>query len=246
MESPQEIKKSKNNRGCTFLLIRVGIGVAGIFLLDYITSLAFQSAYPADAITTDLVPFQNHYLAKTDAFVTSEGMSTEFSDDPGAAARFLGLCILPFIGTMVLATILYIVPFTRKLVDYTWHIMTFAFVLLMIFAMFFPPVMTTFDRERKVMIVHRNSWMLNPTKTEIPFDQITSFTSEIDEVHSDSHVEIDYADLYANTTSYGKVFIGENQVGSHATTSEDVMLDKDRKMETEKALKALRSLVGID
>jgi hypothetical protein len=46
-------------------------------------------------------------------------MTNEFNDDPGAASRFLSLCIIPIVAVILLTVVFFIIPFTRKLTDYS-------------------------------------------------------------------------------------------------------------------------------
>jgi hypothetical protein len=116
--------------------------------------------------------------------------------------------------------------------------------VLMIDAMFFPPVMTVFDRERNVMIVHRPEWIIFGTRTEIPFEQISGFSYKIENTDGvDAYEDAQYADLFANT-SQGAIFIGENQVGTSPETVETVSITGVRQREIDNAVKALQLLIG--
>ena len=239
----EQTKTNNDGKGYMHLLARGGIGVAIILLADFLTTWIFNATYSHDETTAALIPFQNSYLARTDAFITSEGVITEFTTDPGPTARFVAGCITPFISIMVLAGILYLIPFTRKLVDFTWQAIVFSLFILMLDSLFSPPVMTVFDRENKVMIVYRPQWIFFGSKTRIPFDQISGFTFEIEEADSDTNFDdVQYADLFA-TTSSGKVFIGENQVGAHPETTEKVPIVQARRVEIERALDTLKRLI---
>jgi hypothetical protein len=246
METPTEKSKTaKDQGGCSFWLIRLGIGLGIVLLTDYLLGFIFNATYPHDSATTVLIPFQNHYLASTDAYITSEGMISEFTDDPGATARFIGLCIIPFVGAFLLSVVLYLIPFTREVVlPYLPHAFIFSLLMLMVYSLFYPPVMTVFDRGRKVMIIHRPAWMFFGTKTEIPFDQISSISYEYLDTDGNDHYEaVQYANLFANTAS-GKIFIGDNQVGAHAESNEKVPILRVRKRETEAAVEALQLIIG--
>jgi hypothetical protein len=248
-QEPEETMSAKSTKGggCTSFLVRAGIGLAIIFLVDYLVALIFESAWPHDTVTSALIPFQNHYLATTDAFVTNEGLISEFTNDPGATARFLGLVIIPFVAMLLLSVVLYLIPFTNKLLPYIVPAFFVSLFVLMIYCMFFPPVMTVFDRERKVMIVHRPEWMFFGTKTEIPFEQISGFTYEIETTDGNNHYEdVQYADLFATTTN-GKVFIGANQVGAHTSTHDEpqnIPIFKETRQEIERTVEALQLLIG--
>jgi hypothetical protein len=243
MITPKAEPRKKEQNGCVFLLIRLGIGIAVIFVIDYVVSYAFQSAYPHDSTTTALIPFQNHYLTTTDAFVTSEALTSEFTGDVGITARFLALVIIPFIAILLLTVVLYIIPFTKKLTDYAWHALLFSFFMLMMYTMFFPPVMTVFDRERKVMVVSKAEWWFFSTKTEIPFDQISGFSYKVHVDDGTTHEDVQYADLFAATSS-GEVFIGENQIASYVETADTIPVTRARRREIEAAMQALRVLIG--
>ena len=138
MESPQK-PEAKKTMGCASGLLRLAAIVLGLFVFEYVLSRTFHAINPADELTRTFIPYQNNYLAFTDAFITSEGMTSEFSDDTSATVRFLGNFILAFIGMIVITVALYIIPHTRKLMDYLWYglYLPVVFVVL-IYSFFFP------------------------------------------------------------------------------------------------------------
>lgn len=245
-KEPADTKDQKKKSGCTPFLIRLAIGIAIVFALDFLISWIFRSSYPSDQITAALVPFQNGYLAPTDAYITAEGATSEFTTDIGAAGRFLGLCVIPFVGILILSAILYAIPPTRKLIDYTVHAMIVAWLILLVDAMFVPPIKTVFDRERKVMIIHKSEWMISGTTVEIPFSQVSDVGYEIHESSGMGHYDdVDYADIYVKTPT-GKTVIGENQVGAHASTADKVPIAKERQQEIDQAIAAILAILGKD
>lgn len=239
-----EAKSDNKQYGCTELIIRVVIAIIAVLVIDYGVALIFHRAYPHDEMTTALKPFQNNYLAQTSAFITSEGQTSEFTDDPSPTSRFWGLAIVIMVGVFMLFAILYAIPFTRKAINYTWHGLFLALFVWMVDAMFFPPVMTVFDRDNKVMIIHQPSMFFFGTKTEVPFEQISGFTYEPHFIDGFDHYDdVLYADLFANTND-GKVFIGDNQIGVHSQIDAEAPLSDERQAEIDGALKALHQLIG--
>jgi hypothetical protein len=242
MESPKPAVKKQY--GCTEILVRLAIGVAIILAIDYAVTFTFHWIYPPNEITKDLIPLQNGYLARTDAFVTSEGMASQFNDDPGATTRFLSLCIIPVVGIFLLSVVLYLIPFTRKLLDYMGHAILFCFAVLMFDSLFIPPTMTVFDRMRNVMVIHRPEWIFFGTETEIPFEKISGFSYEIvGDPGLDVRDDIGYAHVYAETTD-GKIFIGEDQMSMYAQDSEAIPVPREKRLGVEAAVRALHKLIG--
>ncbi len=225
------------------IIARVAAVVISVLAIDYLVTWIFTMRYPHDEITSALIPFQNHYLATTDAFLASEGVVTEFSIDPGVTTRFLSMSILPCVGLFVLGIIVAFVPFFMKLLNYFWYAIGVALLAVMIQSMFLPPVKTVFDRERKVMVVQHRDWGFLQTAKEVPFEQITGFTYEIERTNSNHvHEDIAYADLYA-TTAAGKIFIGENQLAQYSeanTYSPSAAMVR----EIESTTRALTRLIG--
>lgn len=242
MESPQPEKKKQY--GCMELITRVVLGIGIIILIDYISAWIFKKTVPYDDITTALVPFQNNYLAFTDAFVTDEFGVSEFSYDPGPATRFFGLFIFVLVGSFVLALLLYIPKITRDLLDYYWYFVLFCLALAMIHSTFYPSTMTVFDRERKMMVIHKTEWMFFGKKTEFSFDQIDSITYEIHRSDGNDHyTDVEYSDLFAIMKDGNRVFIGESQIGEHKAT-EDPVIFKGSIKESKDAVAALTKLIG--
>lgn len=242
MEAPHPENK-KEQYGCMDIIIRVVAGISIIILIDYISAWIFRKAVPHDEITSALIPFQNNYIAATNAFVTDEFGVSEFSYDPGPATRFFSVFLLVLIGSFILALFLYIPKFTRHLLDYYWYFVLFCFAIAMIQATFYPSQMTVFDRERKMMVIHKPQWIFFGGKTEIPFDQIKNFTYEIHRSDgNDHHWDVEYSDLFAITLNGDRIFIGENQIGEHKAT-EDPVIFKGSIKQSEDAVASLARLI---
>ncbi|HZY82237.1 MAG TPA: hypothetical protein VFE50_22080 [Cyclobacteriaceae bacterium] len=242
MESPKPAAKDKG--GCAPLLIRVAIGVAVILAIDYGVTKFFESKYPHDIYTNPLIPFENYYLAPTDAFLASEGVTSEFTDDVGVTARFFVLMILPTACMVIIAIVLFIIPFTKKLLDYFWYAFGAVAILILIQSFFIPPVLTIFDRDKKVMTVYKHEWMMVASKTEIPFEKISDFTSETHFVSGFGHYDdIRYVDLFAIVDGE-RIFIADNQVGSGRSLDENAPLLKWQQQELDAAILALKIMIG--
>ena len=107
-------ESKKKGRGCTYLLVILTLTVAAIFLSEFLISFLFSKVFPRDVLTETFIPFQNHYLAFTDAYLTSEGMTSSFSNDLSASGRFLGFCLVPIFCLFFVSLILAFIPFTKK------------------------------------------------------------------------------------------------------------------------------------
>lgn len=241
MEPP---KPEKKQYGCMAIIWRVVFAIAIIALVDYLSAWIFRMIIPYDNLTTTLIPFQNGYLARTDAFLTTEFNVIEFSTNPGPAGRFLSLCIFVVVASFFIGLILAFIPFLKSLLDYYWYVVSACFLLLMIKVTFYPSLMTVFDRDNRIMTIHKPEWIFFGTKSQTSFDQISGFTYQVHRTSGVDHYEdLEYADILAITVKGDSLVIGENQVGVYENGVTRGVIDKEND-EAAEAVKALTKLIG--
>ncbi|NOT77318.1 MAG: hypothetical protein HOP08_20540 [Cyclobacteriaceae bacterium] len=246
MEIPLVEEEKKKDSGCLLMLGKITLIIAGLFVLEYFVQWSFHREYPANELTKTFLPFQNNYLAFTDAFITSEGMTSAFSDDLSATGRLLGNGVLVIGVLAILSVIIFVIPFTKKYVDnilYWLYIPVFTVTL--IYSQFFPPVKTVFDSEHKKMLVTTYSWMFIENTIEIPYDSISDFYYSLEDVNSYSDSE--HAELAAIFAASGdqKIFIGENQTGTHAPTDSTWRIKARRQPQAKLLIESLKKITGV-
>jgi hypothetical protein len=240
-----ETEKDKSKRGCSYLAIRLGVFLIVMIGVVNVLKWVFHLIFPYTDITTHLIPFQNDYLAFTDSFITSEGMSSEFTDDMGIVGRFLGGCIPALMGGIIINVILYIIPFTRKAINYIVYILYLpAAIVVLIYAGFFPRVKSTFDVENRQLHITHHKWFFIPARKSIPFADITGYDFKFEDLSSYSHgTHGEYAIIYVITKD-GAHFIGENQIGTHSSVDDWKPVQEDHE-KIKKVIQTIEQLTGV-
>ncbi|MBL7870412.1 MAG: hypothetical protein JNM78_02285 [Cyclobacteriaceae bacterium] len=185
------------------MLIRVGTAVALLLFINFFLPFTFHVLYPTDSLTRPLIPFQNHYLAFTDAFITSDDLIIHTTPDATILTRFFSYGVLALLGVGVFMLVLVIIPITRKVLPR----LSFFFILaaglcVFIFCAFMPSIKTVFDKEGKKMVVTTYRYYIIPYSTEISFESIHSFDYRIKDYTKYStlqHAEVAW--IYANVAN---------------------------------------------
>jgi hypothetical protein len=230
------LTKERKGPGWRWLAFRIGGVLAILFLVYYATTFIFHTVYSSDETTATLVEYQNHYLAFTDAFITSEDLIVETTADPTILTRFFSQGILVFLGSGLIALLIGIIPFTRKALPYVGYFMFLPMAMLVfIHSSFFPSLKTEFDRKEKKMILTTYQYYFIPTKKEIPFEWINGFDYSFYDFTNYStrqHAEVIW--IYAFVGNQ-RVLIGGNRIGTHpaadTTWSERVELENKEKLQ---------------
>lgn len=200
-----------------WLLIRVGSVVALLLFINFSLTFTFHILYPSDSLTHPLIPFQNHYLAFTDAFITSDDLIINTTADATILNRFFSYGVLVLLGVGALTLVLAIIPITRKaLPRFGFFIMLAASLLVFIFCAFMPSTKTVFDKEGKKMVVTTFQYYLIPVTQEFPFESVDGFDFSYKDFTTYStvqHAEVVW--LYANVANQ-KILLGGNRIGTHA------------------------------
>jgi len=228
--------KERKGPGWRWLAVRIGGTCAILFIVYYATTFIFHTVYSNDETTAALVEYQNHHLAFTDAFITSEDLIVETTADPTILTRFFSQGILVFLGTGIIALLIGIIPFTRKALPYVGYFLFLPAVLFVfIHSSFFPSLKTEFDRKEKKMILTTYRYYFIPTKKEIPFEWINGFDYSFYDFTNYStrqHAEVVW--IYAFVGNQ-RVLIGGNRIGTHppadTTWSERVELQNKEKLQ---------------
>jgi len=240
--------KERKAPGWSWLIIRIGGILVILFLTCYTTTFIFHQVYSSDDTTAALVEYQNHYLAFTDAFITSDDLIVETTPDPTILTRIFSYGIIVFMGTGVITLIIGIVPFTRKALPYVGYFLFLPVaVLVFIHSSFFPSIKTEFDRKENKMIITTYRYYLLPTKKEIPFEWIHGFDYSFYDFTNYStrqHAEVVWVYAYVGNQ---RVLIGGNRIGTHppedTTWSERVELENKEKLQV--LISSLQKLVSI-
>lgn len=230
------LTKERKGPGWCWLAFRIGGVLAILFLVYYATTFIFHTVYSSDETTATLVEYQNHYLAFTDAFITSEDLIVETTADPTILTRFFSQGILVFLGSGLIALLIGIIPFTRKALPYVGYFLFLPMAMLVfIHSSFFPSLKTEFDRKEKKMILTTYQYYFIPTKKEIPFEWINGFDYSFYDFTNYStrqHAEVVW--IYAFVGNQ-RVLIGGNRIGTHpaadTTWSERVELENKEKLQ---------------
>lgn len=240
--------KERKGHGWRWLVIRIGGALAGLLLVYYTTTYIFHKVYSSDETTAALVEYQNHYLAFTDAFITSEDLIVETTADPTILTRFFSQGIFVFLGAGIIALLIGIIPFTRKALPYVGYFLFLPVALLVfIHSSFFPSLKTEFDRKKNKMIVTTYRYYFIPTKKEIPFEWINGFDYSFYDFTNYStrqHAEVVW--IYAFVGNQ-RMLIGGNRIGTHpkedTTWSERVELENKEKVLV--LISSLQKLVSV-
>lgn len=230
-----------------YLLWLVGI-LIGLNVIFWLMRMGFHVLYPPTAITKNLIPFQNNYLALTDAFLTIEMGSSEFTDDPGPVSRLVFSGGLVVAATILLLIVMAIVPFLRSLAKHVgnWFVLPLL-LLALLHSACLPPRKTVINNEARQLELTDFSWGFIPQTTNYPFTSVRSFSYELKEVFTHDHNYTIYARLLADVDGQ-QLLIGENEVGYHEGAQEDHEnwhLPTERKQEIDNAIEALYSLTGV-
>ena len=240
---PVKEQSKKDNSGCIYLLLKLAAVVSALFLLEYVVSYIFQSIYKPDELSRTFIPFQNHYLANTNMFITDEPMSSEFSEDVTATGRFLARSIIVIPIVLFVSALLYqIPPIKRNFNTVFWCMFGPAVLATLLDATFFPNVKTVFDVQSKTMTIIRYSFLFQEESKVIPFSQIKDFDHEVEIVDGHDHDEdIAFAEIHA-IVGEEHIFIGENQVGNGSSVK-TVGITADKQKEVDDVLNALRKMI---
>jgi len=202
----------RKGSGWRWLAIRISGALAILFIVYYATTSIFQAIYSGDESTAAFIEYQNHHLAFTDAFITSEDLIVETTADPTILTRFFSQGILVFLGAGIIALLIGIIPFTRKALPYVGYFL------------FLP-----------VMILTTYRYYFIPTKKEIPFEWINGFDYSFYDFTNYStrqHAEVVW--IYAFVGNQ-RILIGGNRIGTHpaadTTWSERVELENKEKLQ---------------
>jgi hypothetical protein len=224
-------------------ILKWALLILGLYTLtDFSISLLFESLYPHTEATEALKPFQNHYLAFTDSFLTSETIKAN-DDDPGRLSRFISEAIIPLIGLFV---VLIIVRNIERLKRYTKQIMIgSAFLILLMIQIkcsFYPRVKTEFNKQLKtVTITYYKNYFFTEKEEVIPYEQIKEFEydwKDITDFSTAQHAEVLQLFLITSTNRY---FIGETRTGSHHSQNEN-WVEKTKKENNQLVHKAIEGL----
>lgn len=242
-QNPVDKKKS----GCGKFIFWIIGCFAAMFLLEILLNWIFTMIYPPDELAKSLVPFQNHFHAFTSYFVTSEDLTSEFTNDVVATARMITYSIVAVLGSFVVSAFLYMIPKARKLLDNVVYILFIPTVALAVaYSLFFPPTKTVFDKQAKEIIITQHSWIFIPKTEHIPFDQITKIDHRLydDGGHYGDNSHNVFAFIYAHAGNR-KIFIGENQMPSHSASEKNWKARLDS-TQVVNATQAIRQIVGLN
>lgn len=199
-----------------WLLIRVGSAAALLLFINFSLTFTFHVLYPSDSLTHLLIPFQNHYLAFTDAFITSDDLIINTTADATILNRFFSYGVLVLLGVGILMLVLAIIPITRKVLPRLgFFLMLVVSLLVFIFCAFMPSTKTVFDKKGKKMVVTTFQYLI-PVTQEFPFESIDGFDfsyKDFTKYSSIQHAEVVW--VYTNVANQ-KILLGGNRIGTHA------------------------------
>jgi len=190
------------------------IGLASIITSVYLLEFALQLILintAKDEVAIVLKPFQNHYFSLSSPFVTTEGLASEFTDDPTAASRTFAFLVPGIAVWVALAAVLYLIKPLRKqhgLVVTVVGIVIFAVTLYSAF--FVPPQKVSFSE--KEMVVEDARWIVLRTSAHISYERIDRFEYEYFRTpHGYLVSNLLYSRIYAVLGSR-RYLVGENQI----------------------------------
>ncbi|MES2284871.1 MAG: hypothetical protein V4547_04220 [Bacteroidota bacterium] len=201
------LNKTKYFKGGWLLLIKVISLFAVVFIIEQILHL-FNNA---DPLGKALIPFHNSYFSFSDHYLTSPGLSFEFSHTTSATFRFAVYLLFGYIGYALISIPIFFIPFLKK---YSDKINSGLFYLLIpgcfLFAFGFPERKTILNMKEKEIIITDYNYIFIPSSEHIAFSSVESIQYNYSLFHDGYAMgDVFYLSIYLQTLDGRKINMGE-------------------------------------
>ncbi len=233
-----------SKKGCTKVIFLVVAGVLfSVYALQFLLDFVFRIIGPDNDITSALAPFQNHYLSLSPYFITTEGMSGEFTNDVTGAGRFFGSMIVPIIAFAVGSAILYFIKPLRKYYGTVLMFGFFTMVAIVFFnALFVPPKKAIFDPSKSELTLIKKESLIKSKSVVLKFAAVEKVEYDFLRDYDGYTVQtIVYCQLFAIIDGK-RVLLGENEVDSFGGKQEWTP-SEGQKATAQKGLDAVNKLL---